>query len=90
MAPSQTQPIDVERFLTREGQDLSYGQLRKLLVDFTSIPGVIGLHGGLPPGDAFPLASLSYTTVEGDKVSLDDAQVRGDDLEVDGVSCPCR
>ena len=39
--------------------------------------GIIGLHGGLPAGSAFPITSLSFTLRDGTSATIDDpAKVR--------------
>ena len=35
-------------------------------------PGIIGLHGGLPAGSAFPITSLSFTLRDGTSATIDD------------------
>ncbi|EIE19767.1 PLP-dependent transferase [Coccomyxa subellipsoidea C-169] len=46
--------------------------LRKLVTAFAGVPGIIGLHGGLPPASAFPITELTYTLKDGQKIVVDD------------------
>ncbi|CAL8471435.1 g10977 [Coccomyxa elongata] len=46
--------------------------LRKLVTAFAGVPGIIGLHGGLPPASAFPIREMTFTLRDGQKVVVDD------------------
>lgn len=46
--------------------------LRKLVTAFAGVPGIIGLHGGLPPASAFPITEMTFTLRDGQKVVVDD------------------
>ena len=39
---------------------------------FSALPDVIGMHGGLPPPDAFPLAALTTTLADGSSFIIND------------------
>ena len=49
-------------------RDLSAG----ICLDMQGQPGIIGLHGGLPAGSAFPITSLSFTLRDGTTATIDD------------------
>lgn len=53
------------------------GELSSLLFEFAGIPGIVGLHNGLPPSDAFPVESLTIKLQDGAIIEIDDpAEVR--------------
>ncbi|KAL6776906.1 hypothetical protein ACKKBF_B03955 [Auxenochlorella protothecoides x Auxenochlorella symbiontica] len=62
--------VDPGKFITEKGAALNYGQLRGLVAKFQNVPGVIGLHGGLPPSDAFPMLSLDIKLRDGSTVTV--------------------
>lgn len=55
---------------SREGQRRSYGLLKELVSQVYGRSGVIGLHGGLPPSDCFPIAELNIRLQDGTTLSL--------------------
>lgn len=68
--------VDWSQHLSEEGSLRQLASLRVLLSTFTGIPGVVGLHGGLPAADAFPFTEMSFTLRDGSKVVVNDpAQV---------------
>lgn len=70
-------PVDYSRHFGHEGQARQLASLRVLLSAFTGVPGIIGLHGGLPPADAFPFTEMSFTLRDGTKMEIKDpAQVQ--------------
>lgn len=58
--------------LSAEGAAREQPTLRIIASRYTGIPGVIGLHGGFPAAEAFPITQLSYTLRDGTSVSIDD------------------
>lgn len=48
---------------------LTYGGLKTLVSQ--TIPGSIGLHGGLPPACAFPISKITVELSNGDLVDVD-------------------
>lgn len=64
--------VDTESMLSREGRARHMAGLRKLVTAFAGVPGIIGLHGGLPPASAFPITGMTLTLQNGQKVDLDD------------------
>ena len=60
-------PVDYSQHFGHEGQARQLASLRVLLSAFTGVPGIIGLHGGLPPTDAFPFTEMSFTLRDGTK-----------------------
>lgn len=86
--------VDPGKFITEKGAALNYGQLRGLVAKFQNVPGVIGLHGGLPPPDAFPMLSLDIKLRDGSTVTVGENDVRhacdrrfghGEGLPIDGL-----
>jgi hypothetical protein len=45
--------------------------LRVLISTFHGVPGMIGMHGGLPPASAFPITNLAFTLQNGHRVEID-------------------
>ena len=69
-------PVDWNDHFGEEGRARQLASLRVLLSAFTGVPGIIGLHGGLPPADAFPFTDMSFTLRDGTKKHISDpAQV---------------
>ena len=64
--------VDMESMLSREGRARHMAGLRKVVTAFAGVPGIIGLHGGLPPASAFPITGVTLTLQNGQKVDLDD------------------
>ena len=68
--------VDYLQHFGEEGHARKLASLRVLLSAFTGVPGIIGLHGGLPPADAFPFTDMSFTLRDGTKMHITDpAQV---------------
>lgn len=68
--------VDYTQHFGQEGHARKLASLRVLLSAFTGVPGIIGLHGGLPPADAFPFTEMSFTLRDGTKMQISDpAQV---------------
>ena len=63
---------DVESMLSTEGRARQMAGLRKVVTAFAGVPGIIGLHGGLPPATAFPIKGVTLTLEDGNKVEIDD------------------
>lgn len=66
---------ELEAALSDEARRRTFGSLRSLVSAYQGAPGVIGLHGGLPPETCFPLAGLSFTLADGRAVALSAEQV---------------
>ena len=64
--------VDWSQHLSEEGSLRQLASLRVLLSTFSGIPGVVGLHGGLPAADAFPFTEMSFTLRDGSKVVVND------------------
>ena len=72
----QAAVVDYLQHFGDEGHARQLASLRVLLSAFTGVPGIIGLHGGLPPADAFPFTEMSFTLRDGTKMHITDpAQV---------------
>lgn len=72
---SPNQPVaavDYTQHFGQEGHARKLASLRVLLSAFTGVPGIIGLHGGLPPADAFPFTEMSFTLRDGTKMQITD------------------
>ena len=73
----EASPVDFSQHFGHEGQARQLASLRVLLSAFTGVPGIIGLHGGLPPADAFPFTEMAFTLRDGTKMEIKDpAQVQ--------------
>ncbi len=64
--------VDVESMLSAEGQARQMAGLRKIVTAFAGVPGIIGLHGGLPPASSFPIKGVTLTLGNGQKVEIED------------------
>ena len=85
-AAADAAPFDAEALLAPEGRRRTYGLLRTIVSAFHGVPGVVGLHGGMPPDAAFPLTSLSFSTADGVGVELSPQQLA--DAQQYNVSLP--
>ena len=73
----ETAAVDFSQHFGHEGHARQLASLRVLLSAFTGVPGIIGLHGGLPPADAFPFTEMAFTLRDGTKMEIKDpAQVQ--------------
>ena len=70
--PSKNSSLQMEKHLSAEGRARQMAGLRKLVTAFAGVPGIIGLHGGLPPASAFPIREMSFTLKDGQKIVVDD------------------
>jgi hypothetical protein len=59
-----------EENFSQEGRKRRMPALRSLITAFTGVPGVIGLHGGFPPADAFPFESISVKLRDGSSFEI--------------------
>lgn len=64
---------NIEGKLSREGLARQMAGLRKIVTAFAGVPGIIGLHGGLPPASSFPITGVTLTLQGGQKVEIDNA-----------------
>lgn len=71
-ADPQRAAVDWASHFSREAADRSLPSLRVIISQFQGMPGVIGLHGGLPAPTAFPITSLSFTLRDGTTATIDD------------------
>lgn len=69
---SSRRPVHFEEHLGAEGRAWQMAGLRRLVTAFAGVPGIIGLHGGLPPASAFPITELTFTLKDGQKIVVDD------------------
>lgn len=63
---------NLEDRLSFEGRARQMAGLRKLVTAFAEVPGIIKLHGGLPPASSFPITEMSFTLRDGRKYTVDD------------------
>lgn len=62
--------VDYSKLWSREARRRLMPGLRDLSTKFNGIPGLIPLHGGLPPVSAFPLTGIHLTLNDGTKVDI--------------------
>ena len=67
-------PVDFDAIFSKEAQEREMPKLRQLATAFNGIPGLIPLHGGLPPASAFPLTGLQLTMKDGTTIDIRDPQ----------------
>ncbi len=84
---------DVESMLSTEGRARRMAGLRKVVTAFAGVPGIIGLHGGLPPATAFPIKGVTLTLEDGQKVEIGDpvkVRIRSDTRHAEVAEQACR
>ena len=64
--------MDWAGHFSRGGAERTLPSLRVIISQFQGMPGIIGLHGGLPAPSAFPITSLSFTLRDGTSATIDD------------------
>jgi len=70
-------PVDYAALFSEEGARRRLAGLREIVAAAAGRPGVVGLHGGFPPPDAFPFVRLTATLKDGTTVEVSDpGQVR--------------
>ena len=69
---THTAPVDWPGQFSGEALDRSLPSLRVIISQFQGVPGIIGLHGGLPAASAFPITSMSFTLRDGTTATIDD------------------
>lgn len=72
MHPHAGEPVQWDDYLSQCGAAMGQPSLRAIVNRFSGVPGVIGLHAGLPAAEAFPITSMSYTLRDGTQVTIDD------------------
>ncbi|KAK9863759.1 hypothetical protein WJX84_010441 [Apatococcus fuscideae] len=72
--PGASTAIDWERHLTQEAKLRTQPTLRKLVTGSASLPGVVGLHGGLPHPSIFPLEGITLNLKGGATLRINDPQ----------------
>ena len=65
-------PVNFGELFSREACDRLMPGLRVLATAFNGLPGMIPLHGGLPPREAFPLSSMQLTLKDGTTIDIND------------------
>eukprot|EP00884_Botryococcus_braunii_P000742 jgi/Botrbrau1/10669/Bobra.53_2s0024.1 len=61
---------DCAELFSIEGRKRRMPALRSLITAFSGVPGVIGMHGGFPPADAFPFESISFKLRDGSSFEI--------------------
>ena len=64
--------VNIDEYYSAEGRSREMAGLRKLVTAFAGQPGIIGLHGGLPPASSFPIKGMHLTLGDGRTVAIDD------------------
>jgi len=64
--------VKIEDHYSEEGKAWQMAGLRRLVTAFAGVPGIIALHGGLPPASAFPITEVTFTLTDGRKIVVDD------------------
>ena len=65
-------PVNFDELFSKEACDRLMPGLRVLATAFNGLPGMIPLHGGLPPKEAFPLSSMQLTLKDGTTIDIND------------------
>jgi hypothetical protein len=65
-------PVDYAALFSTEGSCRRLAGLREIVAAHAGKPGVVGLHGGFPPPDAFPFVRLTATLKDGTVVDVSD------------------
>ena len=58
-------PCNIESHLSKEASARTLSSLSKFIFEFSGIPGIVGLHGGLPPPSIFPFKGLKVQLEDG-------------------------
>ena len=67
-------PVDYASLFSEEGARRRLAGLREIVAAAAGRPGVVGLHGGFPPPDAFPFVRLTATLKDGTTVEVSDPE----------------
>jgi hypothetical protein len=65
-------PIDYASLFSEEGARRRLAGLREIVAAHAGKAGVVGLHGGFPPPDAFPFVRLTATLKDGTVLDIGD------------------
>jgi len=58
-------PCNIEHHLSKEASARTLSSLSKFIFSFSGIPGMVGLHGGLPPPSIFPFKAMKVQLEDG-------------------------
>ena len=72
MQSDTAMPVEHSTLFSEEGRARKMAHLRILVTKFAGKEGVIGLHGGIPPATAFPIAEMSLKLRDGTRIVIDD------------------
>lgn len=76
MAGKTNALVDFTDYFTEEAKIRHFPALRDIVFNALRVPGIIGLHGGLPPNESFPIESISLKLRDGSTIEVSDpAQV---------------
>ncbi|KFM26587.1 Exosome component 10 [Auxenochlorella protothecoides] len=73
--PTPRKTPDYESLYSQVGKACQPGILRTLVAEFSNVPGVVSMAGGLPPPDVFPIAEMSVRLHDGTVVDVPDLGV---------------
>ena len=65
-------PCDIESHLSKEASARTLSSLSKFIFEFSGIPGMVGLHGGLPPPSIFPFKGMKVQLEDGSWLDMSD------------------
>ena len=65
-------PCNIERHLSKEAKARTLSSLSKFIFSFSGIPGMVSLHGGLPPPSIFPFKALKVQLEDGTWLDMSD------------------
>ena len=65
-------PCNIERHLSKEAKARTLSSLSKFIFSFSGIPGMVSLHGGLPPPSMFPFKALKVQLEDGTWLDMSD------------------
>jgi len=63
-------PCDIDHHLSQEASARTLSSLSKFIFSFSGIPGMVGLHGGLPPPSIFPFKAMKVQLEDGTWLDL--------------------
>lgn len=63
--------LDWDTYWSDEGRSRQPAMLHSIIQRFSTLPDVVGMHGGLPPPDAFPFTSFSFGVCDGTTLTID-------------------
>lgn len=71
-ADDRPTPCNIDQHLSKEASARTLSSLSKFIFEFSGIPGMVGLHGGLPPASIFPFKSMKVQLEDGTWLDMSD------------------